>query len=82
MALHDQITSLLQANFPSISQVGLEDDDSFLEHGVIDSIGMMELVALLSHEFDVDISDDELMPENLDSVDAICGFLCRKGIES
>jgi len=82
MAIREQVVSLLQANFPPISQIGLEDDESFLEHGVIDSIGMMELVALLNRDFNINISDDELIPENLDSIASVCTFLRRKGIES
>ena len=62
--------------------MGLEDDESFLEHGVIDSIGMMELIALLNRNFNINISDDELIPENLDSIASVCAFLYRKGIES
>ena len=49
---------------------------------VIDSTGMMELVALLDRDFNINISDDELIPENLDSIASICAFLHRKGIES
>jgi len=82
MAIREQVVSLLQANFPSISQIRLEDNESFLEHGVIDSIGMLELVTLLNRDFKINISDDELIPENLDSIASICAFLHGKGIES
>jgi acyl carrier protein len=82
MAIRERVVSLLHANFPLISRIGLGDDESFLEHGVIDSIGMMELVALLNRDFNINISDDELIPENLDSITSVCTFLHRKGIES
>ena len=82
MDIREQVVSLLHAYFPSISQMRLEDDESFLEHGVIDSIGMMDLIAVLSRDFNIKISDDELIPENLDSIASICVFLHRKGIES
>ena len=82
MGIREQVVSLLHVNFPPISQMRLEDDESFLEHGVIDSIGMMELVALLNRNFNINISDDELIPENLDSIASVCAFLHRKGIES
>jgi acyl carrier protein len=42
---------------------------------------MMELVGLLDSTFGIRVSDDELMPENLDSIASICGFLQRKGVE-
>lgn len=82
MAIREQVVSLLHANFPLIARIELKDDESFLEHGVIDSIGMMELVALLDRNFNIKISDDELIPENLDSIASVCAFLHRKGIES
>jgi acyl carrier protein len=82
MGIREQVVNLLHANFPRISQMGLEDDESFLEHGVIDSIGMIELVAILDRNFNINISDDELIPENLDSIASISAFLHRKGIES
>jgi acyl carrier protein len=82
MAIREQVVNLLHANFPPISQIRLEDNESFLEHGVIDSIGMLELVALLNRDFKINISDDELIPENLDSIASVCAFLRRKGIES
>ena len=62
--------------------MGLQGNESFLENGVIDSLGMIELVSLLSHDFKIDISDDELTPENLDSIASICAFLQRKGVQS
>lgn len=57
---------------------GLDDSASFLENGIIDSTGILELVAFLEKEFSVKISDDELLPENLDSLDKVTVFVSRK----
>lgn len=54
------------------------DGDSFLKNGIIDSTGMMELVAFLEQEFSVKLEDSELVPENLDSLDNLCRFLETK----
>jgi acyl carrier protein len=54
------------------------DDDSFLETGIIDSTGVLELVAFLEEQFAIKISDQELLPENLDSVSLVAKFVCRK----
>lgn len=54
------------------------DDDSFLQTGVIDSTGMMELVAFLEQTFSLKIADAELVPENLDSLENVCRFIDRK----
>lgn len=56
----------------------LENDDSFLEKGIIDSTGVLELVAFIEEEFDVVVDDEELVPENLDSVNRVATFLQRK----
>lgn len=54
------------------------DGDSFLKNGIIDSMGMLELVVFLEKTFGIAIVDVELMPENLDSVDNLAGFIERK----
>jgi acyl carrier protein len=57
---------------------GLADDTSFLEAGILDSTGVMEVVAFLEQQFGVRVDDDELTPENLDSISSIGAFVSRK----
>lgn len=57
----------------------LDDEASFLETGIIDSTGAMELILFLEDEFDVKVEDAEMLPENLDSVNCVCAYLERKG---
>ena len=54
------------------------DDDSFLEHGIIDSTGVLELVEFIEENFGIKIEDEELVPENLDSINSIVNFITRK----
>ena len=54
------------------------DDESFLRSSIIDSLGMVELVAYLEKEFDIKITDAELIPGNLDSLARACAFVERK----
>ena len=54
------------------------DDDSFLQTAIIDSTGMMQLVAFLEQTFEIKIADSELVPENLDSLANACRFVDRK----
>jgi len=54
---------------------GFKDDTSFLETGMIDSMGIMELVAFLEKTFQIKIEDHELVPRNLDSLNQIQAFL-------
>ena len=56
----------------------LGNDDSFLEQGVIDSTGVLELVEWIEETFEIKIDDTELVPENLDSVNLIAAFIERK----
>jgi len=56
----------------------LQDDASFLEQGIIDSTGVLELVEWLEDEFGFTVDDEELIPENLDSVNNLADFIIRK----
>jgi acyl carrier protein len=56
----------------------LRDQDSFLEAGIIDSTGALEIVAFLESSFAIKVSDNELVPSNLDSVDRIVTFVEQK----
>jgi acyl carrier protein len=57
---------------------GLEEGTSFLDSGIIDSTGILELVTYLEETFGVTVEDDELVPENLNSIANIVSYLKRK----
>jgi len=57
---------------------GLADEQSFLESGVIDSTGLLELVSFVEQRYGIAIADRELVPENLDSLRNISQFVARK----
>jgi acyl carrier protein len=57
----------------------LRDDDSFMEKGVIDSTGVLQLVSTLEREFGITIQEEELVPENFDSINRLAAFLAGKG---
>ena len=56
----------------------LLDDDSFLEEGAIDSVGVLELIAFLEETFSVRVEDEEIVPENFDSVNQLVNFVHSK----
>ena len=56
----------------------LKDDTSFLEEGIVDSTGILELVAFIEETFAITIEDEELIPENLDSLASISRYLEKK----
>lgn len=67
-------------NFLFGDDSGLEDDTSFLEEGIIDSTGMLELITFLEEEFAMQLDDEELIPENLDSINNLLAFLSKKEV--
>lgn len=60
----------------------VDGNDSFLELGIIDSTGVLELVTFLESSFAFKVEDAELIPENLDSVDGLVAFVRRKSCSS
>jgi acyl carrier protein len=74
----DKIKTFIVENFLFGSEDGLKDETSFLEEGIIDSTGILELVTFLEEEFSITVEDEELVPENLDSINNVTAFLERK----
>ena len=66
-----QIRQFVIDNFLFGRDWDLEDDASFLDNGVIDSTGVLELIAFLENDFGIKLQENELTPENLDSVDKL-----------
>ena len=56
----------------------LSNDDSLLDQGIIDSMGVLELVTFLEDTYEIEIPDDELVPTNLDSINRMIQFVQRK----
>jgi acyl carrier protein len=74
-----RVRTFIEENFLFRAELsGLADSDSLLENGVMDSTGILELVAFLETEFSIQMSDAEIVPDNLDSIAAIAAYLERK----
>jgi acyl carrier protein len=56
----------------------LQDSDKLIETGIIDSMGIISLLGFLETEFSIQIESDELVPENLDTVQSISELVERK----
>lgn len=79
-ALEQEIRQFIVENFLFGEEDGqLSNDASFLERGIIDSTGVLELVAFLEEKYRIKINDDELVPANLDSINGLVQFIGRKG---
>ena len=57
---------------------GVGPDDSLLESGTIDSVGVMQLVGFLETTYGIKVQDEDLMPDNFDTLAAIAAFVTRR----
>jgi acyl carrier protein len=77
-AAKTRIREFIVEKFPLARKNQLKDSDGLLESGVLDSLGILDLVAFIEQEFSIGVSDDELVPENFQSVDHIAAFVENK----
>lgn len=73
-----QVRTFIQDNFVYGQSDPIKDGDSFLDAGIIDSTGILELIAFLSQQYGIAIDDEEAIPDNLDSISRISAFVVRK----
>ena len=79
MAAKEKIRTFILENILAGSRgATLDDNDSFLEKGIIDSTGILELVAFIEDEFKIQVRDEELVPDNFDSVSKLAGYVTTK----
>jgi len=76
--LKELIRRFIYDQFLKEEDLILNDNDSLIENGIIDSIGVLELVAFLERTFGFRVEDEEIVPENLDSVDRLVAYLQSK----
>ena len=76
--VQNKIRSFIVDNFLFGDDEGLEIGTSFLDEGIVDSTGILELIEFISEEFEITVEDEELIPENLDSIDNVTAFIGRK----
>ena len=77
--LHKQVQGFILENYlftDDKSALGL--DESLLDRGIVDSTGMLEIIMFIEDELGVTVEDEEMIPENLDSVNRIAAFVTRK----
>jgi acyl carrier protein len=77
--IKNRVRAYVVDNFLMSSQAnGLGDDTSFLASSILDSTGFLELVSFMEETFGIEIMDEEMLPENFDSLDAIQAYTERK----
>ncbi len=72
------VREFIAENFLFRADADLDDDQSLLDSGVIDSTGVLEVIAFLEQTFGISIADEEIVPENLDSINNMTRYLASK----
>jgi len=78
MAIMEVITNFLRDEKFMNPGDAIGDSDSLLERGIIDSLGVLKLVVFLEETYGIKIDEDDLMPENFDSLSAISSYVSSK----
>jgi acyl carrier protein len=73
-----QIRNFIVGNFLFGEAGNLTDESSFLGQGIIDSTGVLELASHLESTYGIKVRDEELVPENLDSINAVSAYIQKK----
>lgn len=78
MDIKQQIRAFVVDNFYVPETAELYDDTSLIETGIVDSTGVLEVVAFLEREFGITVADREILPENLDTIERMTAFVMRQ----
>ena len=82
-AVTHRIRTFLMEHFPAARAQPPGDDDHLLANGILDSLGVLDLVGYLEREFGITVSDDDLLPENFETLGRLTAFVCeRQSVES
>jgi len=77
-SIEQEVRTFILDHFLLGNEDSLKNDDSFLEKGTFDSTGILELVSFLEQKYNIVLEPEELVPENLDSINCLTQFLHRK----
>ena len=78
MNLSKDVREFIVSNFLFGDGANLQDDTSLLDSGTVDSTGVLELIMFLEEKYNLKIDPDEVIPDNLDSINRIVRFLTEK----
>jgi acyl carrier protein len=80
--IEDRVREFVLKQFPLARKNGLKPEERWLESGLIDSLGILDLVHFLEEEFKVQVTDEELLPDNFQSLQAVAAFVRAKQTNS
>ena len=77
--IQEEVKSFLITNFfLDTATITLDSETSFLENGIIDSTGILEVIQFIEETYEIKVEDNEMVPENLDSIGNIVAFVTKK----
>jgi acyl carrier protein len=74
----ETVRTFILQNFPSAKQRAVGNDDPLLENGIVDSLGVLDIVSFIESEFGVSAVDDDLVPENFQTIRRISDYIEKK----
>ncbi|GAC1576139.1 MAG: acyl carrier protein [Polyangiales bacterium] len=78
MDIRQEVKQFITTNFYVADPAHLSDGQSLLDQGIVDSTGVLEVIAFIEEKFNFRVDDAEMLPENLDTIDNLVGFIERK----
>jgi acyl carrier protein len=75
---NNRLREFILEKFPLARKRGIQDDLPLLENGILDSLGVLDLVEFVEKEFDIPISDEDLSPENFQTIAKLSVFIDSK----
>lgn len=73
-----KLRQFMKNNFLLGNDSNLKDDDSFMGEGIVDSTGILEVVSFVEEDFGFKVADEDLIPENLDSLNNLTAYITKK----
>jgi acyl carrier protein len=73
-----RIREFILKQFPLARKQGIGAGDKWLEAGLLDSLGILDLIHFLEQDFSIHVADEELQPDNFQSLEAVADFVRRK----
>ncbi len=73
-----RLREFVAKNFYLPDPKAFTDQTSFLDQGIIDSTGVLELVTFIENEYGISVADDDMVPQNFDSIDALAAFVAKR----
>jgi acyl carrier protein len=76
----EKIHNFIKNNFMIMGGDSIVEEDSLMEKGIVDSTGVLEVINFLQSDFGIIVADEEMLPENLDSIAKIAAYINRKSV--